>query len=185
MIEQRRTEAVKYEAAYKLDTYKMGMSRMTDAVHDLREVPSRGSYLDVGCGRGEMLDHAQNLGFEHVQGTEIVHELIDYPRVLRGEVHALPFEDRWFDVVSMFDVIEHLIPGDDYFACMELVRVARKHILLTASNNPSSLPDGTNLHINIRSYEEWNDLFRVWFPGDVTWIKGQRNLISEGWRIDF
>lgn len=181
----RHAEHAKYRRAYELPNYHMGGARMEDALRDLRELPSRGSYLDVGCGRGEMLSHAQNMGYGPVQGVEVVPDLLGGDRVVYGEGHALPFTDDSFDVVTLFDVIEHLLPGDDELVCRELARVARRHVLLTANNRPSHLPDGTDLHINKRAYEEWDSLFRDWFaPGAVTWIKGQRTYVSEGWRID-
>lgn len=181
----RRAEHEKYHRAYGLNpNYKMKSQRMADAVADLAALPRRGSYLDVSCGRREMLRAAKKLGFGPRRGTEIVPDLIDGERVVYGEVHALPFPDKSFDVVTMFDVIEHLIPGDDWLACQEMARVARHHIVLTANNRPSFNRAKDDLHINKRPYEEWDRLFKEWFPGTVTWIKGERHYISEAWRID-
>ena len=141
-------------------------------------------YLDVSCGRGEMLDAASWLGFQPVQGTEIVPALIDGKRVVYAEVHALPFADQSFDVVTMFDVIEHLIPGDDEQACRELARVARRHVILTANNRPSFNAGDEELHINRRPYTEWDTLFQTWFRGRVTWLNSDRNFSSQTWRVD-
>jgi 2-polyprenyl-3-methyl-5-hydroxy-6-metoxy-1,4-benzoquinol methylase len=180
----RAAEHAKYRRAYALNpNYRMKRERMADAVNDLRDLPSRGAYLDVSCGRGEMLAVAAELGFAPVQGTEIVPDLIG-GAVVRAEVHDLPFADRSFDVVTMFDVIEHLISGDDRAACEEMARVASRHILITANNRPSFNKAGDDLHINKRPYEEWDRLFREWFPGAVIWIKGRRAYVSEAWRVD-
>lgn len=186
LLDQRRAEHAKYSRAYALNpNYRMKAQRRADAVYDLGRLPVRGSYLDVACGRGEMLGEAAGLGFAPVTGTEIVADLIDGERICFAEVHALPFTDRSYDVVTMFDVIEHLIPGDDERACRELARVARRHILITANNRPSFNKAGDDLHINKRPYPEWDALFRQWFHGaTVTWIKGPRNYVSECWRID-
>jgi ubiquinone/menaquinone biosynthesis C-methylase UbiE len=184
LLERRRAEHEKYEVAYATNSdYRMGMTRYKNAKDDLSEVPTRGSYLDVSCGRGEMLDVAQRLGFEPCVGTEVVQSLLG-PRVVYGEVHAIPFDDKSFDVVTMFDVIEHLIPGDDKAACLEMARVSRRHILLTANNESSKSMPGVELHINRRPYDEWNRLFREWFPGRVTWITKHRVAFSETWRVD-
>lgn len=180
----RHAEHVKYLRAYRNPSYAMGQDRMADAVTDLKALPTRGNYLDVACGRGEMLRHAERLGFAPVFGVEIVPDLIDGNRVGRGEAHALPCPDKCFDVVTLFDVIEHLPPGDDELACRELARVARAHVLLTANNHESRNLDGDVLHINIRPYEEWDRLFRAWFPGTVTHITGTRHYHSECWRVD-
>lgn len=183
--EARATEHAKYQRAYRMQpNYRMGERRMEDAVRDLKAIPCRGSYLDVSCGRGEMLKHAKLMGFDPTTGTEIVPALIDGVKVIRAEVHDLPFDNDAVDVATMFDVIEHLLPGDEEAACRELARVARRHVLLTANNRPSVNKAGDDLHINKRPYEEWDALFREWFPGNVTWIKGGRSYVSESWRID-
>lgn len=181
----RQLEHAKYVRAYRQPRYRMKGERRKDAVKDLMALPVRGSYLDVSCGQGDMLAEARGMGFATVQGTEIVPALIDGKSVVFAEVHALPFADKSFEVVTMFDVIEHLIRGDDRLACLELARVASKHIVLTANNRPSFNKAGDDLHINKRPYEEWDSLLREWFaPAAVTWVKGQRHYISEAWRID-
>lgn len=182
---QRNHEFAKYVRAYLHPKYRMKAERRQDAVNDIANLPTRGSYLDVGCGQGDMLDEALKLGFGPVRGTEIVPALIDGGRVVHAQVHALPFGDKSFDVATMFDVIEHLIPNDDRSACRELRRVARSHIVLTANNRPSFNKAGDDLHINKRPYSEWHELFVKWFDGcRVTWIRGERAYISEAWRID-
>jgi len=164
----RLAEQEKYVVCYKKQTYGMGHNRKDDCRRMLDSVKGE-TYLDVGCGRGEMLDYAEGLGYK-VQGVEAVPYLTDGTRVVKADAHALPFANKSFDVVSMLDVIEHLLPGDDEAACRELARVARKHVILTASNKPSICPDtGADLHINKRPYSEWDALFRDWFPGVVRW----------------
>lgn len=182
----RLAEKAKYDACYQHHSYAMGQARMRDAYNDLAaSIPEgkRSSFLDVSTGRGEMLRHASALGYGHVRGTEIVDELIKPPIVCKAYAHDLPFEDASFQVVSMNDVIEHLLPGDDEAACRELRRVASEVVLLTANNRPSRGFDGSDLHINIRPYEEWDALFRSWFDGcSVEWLKA-REYVSHGWRI--
>jgi SAM-dependent methyltransferase len=185
VLRKRVAEHGKYVRAYRHDNYRMKKERKADAVNDLSVLPVRGSYLDVSCGRGEMLDAAAQLGFEVVRGTELVSSLIDGERVVFAEAHSLPFPDKSFEVVSLFDVIEHLIVGDDQIVCQEMRRVASRHILITANNRPSFNKDGDDLHINKRPYPVWHALFRTWFSGaSVIWIKGNRNYVSEAWRID-
>ena len=178
----RAQEFAKYESVYRIEDYRMGDRRKADAKDDLAALPCRGAYLDVGCGRGEMLAYADELGFASVHGTEIVSYLIG-GRVLGGEAHALPFGDDSMDVASLFDVIEHLVPGDDEAVCREMARVATRHILLTANNAPSrSL--GVELHINRRPYDEWDALFRRWFSCARVTRLGPGRFPSGRWRID-
>lgn len=182
-VMDRKAEHEKYVRAYAHTSYGMGAGRMEDAVRDLSALP-RGSYLDVGCGRGEMLAHAERLGFAPVQGVEVVPALLDGERVVYGEAHRLPFPDKSFDVATLFDVIEHLVPGDDEAVCRELARVARRHVLVTANNLSSPKIIGEELHINRREYAEWDALFRTWFPGEVVWLRDKRHHVSEGWRVN-
>ena len=184
MNEARAAEHEKYARCYTHHTYRMGVNRMQDAVRILEALPSRGSYLDVGTGRGEMLSFAMFHGFNPVKGTEVVKQLLDHPRVIRAEAHDLPFADGGFHTVTMFDVIEHLIPGDDELACRELARVARNHIIVAANNRQSKNKAGDVLHINIRSHEEWDSLFREWFaPHKVMWVTNATSF-SQIWRVD-
>jgi SAM-dependent methyltransferase len=166
----------------------MKPARRLDAAADLKSLLVRGSLLDVSCGHGDVLEDAADMGFSLVRGTEIIPELIDGQRVVYAEVHSLPFDASSFEVVSMFDVIEHLLPGDDERACKELARVASKHILITANNRPSVNHIGEDLHINKRPYEEWDALFRDWFGGTVHWLrenrKDQGQYASSAWRVD-
>lgn len=182
---ERANEHRKYVEAYRNENYRMHGSRMENAQTDLVQLPARGSYLDVGCGRGTMLDFAESIGFTEVKGTEVVDYLVDGARVVRGEAHDLPFAAKSFDVVSSFDVIEHILPGDDELLCKELLRVARKHILISANNCSSCLATGEELHVNKRPYEEWDQLFREWFVGGVvTWIPTNHTHSTERWRVD-
>lgn len=164
----RKAEQDRYAICYQHHTYGMGHNRKHDCMRMLESVSGK-NYLDVGCGRGEMLDYAEGLGYS-VQGVEAVPYLTDGSRVIKADAHALPFADKAFDVVAMLDVIEHLLPGDDEAACRELCRVSRGFVLLTASNKPSICPDtGFDLHVNKRPYQEWDGLFRKWFTGTVRW----------------
>ena len=180
----RAAEHEKYTRCYQQSNYRMGANRMRDAVRILEALPSRGSYLDVGTGRGEMLSFAMFHGFNPVKGAEVVASLLDFPRVIRAEGHDLPFADGGFHTVTMFDVIEHLLPGDDELVCRELARVACNHIIVAANNCQSKNKAGDVLHVNIRPYAEWDSLFREWFaPHHVMWVTNASSF-SQIWRVD-
>jgi SAM-dependent methyltransferase len=185
----RQAERDKYVRAYATGRYRIKPARLQDAISDLGALPCRGSLLDVSCGHGDLMRAAKALGYRPCTGTEILDNLCDGVRVIQAWAHALPFCDGAYDVVTMTDVIEHLLPGDDEAACRELRRVARRHIVLTANNRPSRNHIGEDLHVNKRPYEAWDALFRAWFaPGSVTWLRqGRRDggpNASAAWRVD-
>lgn len=191
----RKAELDKYVKAYSASNYAMGEFRKAAAIAALKRLPNPllhkrpSSFLDMGCGRGEMLKVAHELGYEHVQGTETVPQLIDPARgVVEGFAHYLPFPDKFFDVSMMCDVIEHLIPGDDEKACKQLARVTKLYVILSACNRSSNgLKYGmgdVELHINRRPYDEWHSLFVKWFAGaSVKRLRSHKGCTSEFWLI--
>jgi SAM-dependent methyltransferase len=87
--------------------------------------------LDVGCGSGGAAARlARREEIAHVVGLDISPTALelaaryDLP-LLRGDALGLPFYDGSFDVVTSFDVMQHLEPGDDLRAAVELRRVLR------------------------------------------------------------
>lgn len=176
---RRQSELDKYPKAYSDSGYRMGNARMQAAEADLRLLRP-GSLLDVGCGRGEVLRLAEGMGFT-VKGVEVVPALIDGERVVEGLAYALPFPDNSFDHVTMYDVMEHLLPEDSERVCRELQRVSRETVTLTVSNI-SHIHRGVEMHINRRPYADWDADFRRWFAGEVEWVRG-RNDISDTWRV--
>lgn len=151
-------EKWKYDKAYEIESYKMGVTRKEAAFSWIESLEPPGVYLDVGCGRGETLDWARERGL-FARGTELVSELVDDESIFYAELENLPFDDNQFDYVSCFDVVEHLIPKNTGQALDELFRVCRGELCITTNDRPSRLPDGTDLHINKRSRDDWeNDL---------------------------
>lgn len=79
--------------------------------------------LDIGCRHGSFLENLRRRGYHDLQGLDIDTEAIAkgeaaYP-ALRGRLHAydgsaFPFEKGSFDVITMFDVIEHIPPVEAY-----------------------------------------------------------------------
>lgn len=176
-----------YQDIYNNPAYAMGRARYKFATHCLSEIPRGTTYLDVGCGRGEMLDFAESIGYQHndVHGCEVSQPIIDSdPRVCYGEAQDIPYLSNRFDVVTMFDVLEHIPQGYILATLLELQRVAKKTILFTVCNTPS-IVNGRDLHITKHPYEYWDGYFQAAFTGHkVTWLKNPNPCVSEMWRVD-
>ena len=154
----RTAELAKYRTLYSaLDDYKMPQV-FVKQIRGILESTPRGAYLDVGCGRGETLDLAHELGFGPVEGTESVPMLIAARENVReGVLPTLPFLDNTFDTVACWEVIEHLIPADVEPALLELYRVAAERVLLSAATGSHCI-GGMELHPSARPEKDWDAL---------------------------
>lgn len=83
--------------------------------------------LEIGCGTGGMLGAMQRYG--RVHGVDVAKDFVayckqrGYQRVLTGSGYELPLASERFDVVGLFDTMEHI--EDDQRALQEVRRVLR------------------------------------------------------------
>lgn len=109
--------------------------------------------LDVGCGRGELVIQsamrgAEAWGIDYAQAAVdiAVRALSSVDMTLREHTHAeqmdvkaLRFDDGFFDVVFMMDVVEHLYPHELSRAFDELHRTIRPGGLLVIHTSPNKV----------------------------------------------
>lgn len=104
LVEQypRDEEAVRR----KIDSFEW----MLNIVRPFKE---RGTILEIGCATGFFLAHARNAGWE-AWGVEISEYAAQYAReslglkVLTGTVSTVNLPKRFFDVIMMSHILEHL-----------------------------------------------------------------------------
>ena len=123
------------------------------------------SLLDVGTGRGvflwPLLEAFPELGVSCVDTrTDRVEDLKVTARGgiarLSAQVAsavALPFKDDEFDVVTALEVLEHI--PDVQAAANELVRVARRFVVVTVPNQPDNNPE----HLRVFTKDTLQALF--------------------------
>lgn len=76
-------------------------------------LPHHHKLLDIGCSTGLFLDEARRAGFE-AYGAELSPEAAAFARthfgleVHPGDWHDAGYADGSFDVVTLFDTVEHL-----------------------------------------------------------------------------
>jgi ubiquinone/menaquinone biosynthesis C-methylase UbiE len=113
------------------------------------------SVLDVGCGRGHLVDQLTAVSTEVVGCDIVVDEaLVDREglRFVQGSVEQLPFADGAFDTVVTTHTLEHVQRIDR--ALCELRRVARRRLIVVV---PKERPYrySFNLHLHFFPYP-WN-----------------------------
>lgn len=112
--------------------YQMG--RRTSRVVRFRAEPGR--VLDVGCATGAFLVAMRELGWQ-TQGVELSEHAAEYARqvqkldVYTGTLASANFEDGAFDVVTLWDVLEHVL--DPRATLAEVRRILKPNGLLVLS----------------------------------------------------
>jgi len=118
--------------------------------------------LDVGCSFGSLINGLHKLGYKNVNGLDIEKKYIktgrrSYPDVA-SNMHQyngqkIPYKSKCIDVVTMFDVIEH-IPNIDKFIKKEVYRVLKDGGLFVFQT-PNKYPNIIWQVINQRSITKW------------------------------
>lgn len=139
-----------------------------------------GSILDVGSGTGRALRYfAQHRPHLRVVGVEPVKELremghrqgVPEELLIEGDATRLDYRDGEFDVVCEFGVLHHI--RDPHRAVAEMLRVARKAILISDSNN---FGQGSAAG---RMVKQTLNTFGLWKLADLVKTGGKGYRISE------
>jgi 2-polyprenyl-3-methyl-5-hydroxy-6-metoxy-1,4-benzoquinol methylase len=101
--------------------------------------PPQGRLLDLGCGAGTFLQHAQRAGWQ-VEGWEVSPYAAQFARehlglsVRTGPMDLDQVAAESFEVVTMFDVIEHVYDPKQTLRNVYRVLKPRGRIVLTTPN---------------------------------------------------
>jgi SAM-dependent methyltransferase len=130
--------------------WSRGMWRIAAAWLEDAACGRRGLHaLDVGCGTGQgAVRLSRRPEIATVVGVDPSPLALQHARrrhgfpLVLGSALSLPFEDRRFDVVTCFDVVQHLPQGTLAAAARELRRVLRPGGFALLRSNTA--PDGTS-----------------------------------------
>ena len=109
---QKRYDDLQESKYVNMQSWQAKIALCLARVNRLRGVQA-GVLLDVGCGKGGFLEAARERGWQ-VQGVELCAEVAKGTmervgvQVYIGSVFDIELRSETFDLVTMFDVIEHL-----------------------------------------------------------------------------
>jgi 2-polyprenyl-3-methyl-5-hydroxy-6-metoxy-1,4-benzoquinol methylase len=160
---QEKYDTLRQSEYVNMQSWQTKIAMCLKRVDKLRDGKT-GLLLDVGCGKGWFLESARKHGWE-VQGLELCPEVAKATMERVGtQVHigsifdvALPSET--FDLVTMFDVIEHLE------APLEALRICHR-ILKPGGALALSTPNLTGLGCRLlgaRAFGVWPDEHIIYF----------------------
>ena len=159
------------------DEHFFALSFMTAAI-DYFEIQS---VLDIGSGTGRAIQYIKREKPElRVVGIEPVKDLrqvghgkgLSESELVDGDATKLKFFDGEFDLVCEFGVLHHIKRHE--LVVSEMLRVARKAILISDSNN---FGQGSFL---VRTIKQLINGFGLWGVADFIKTKGKGYTMSEG-----
>lgn len=129
----------------------------------------RKSVLDVGAGDGkltwllsQLTDRVVGLESQHmpIKCAKLmfsIREIQDIP-FIQADALSLPFKEASFDLVTLFDVIEHISPGDLPELFREMKRVLRRYgkLAITTPNRGSLRNRIWGHRLNPKHYHEYD-----------------------------
>ena len=144
-------------------------------------------YLDISCGRGELISYAKNKHIQNVHGLDLSESALAFCRrktthnnLTTGNSQQLPYRDNAFDVISNIGSLEHYV--DMPMAVRETARVlthdGRAYILV-----PNTFSLLNNIWIAFRhgytSYDPYQPIQR--YAARIEWqeLLEENGLIVE------
>ncbi len=120
------------------------------------------SFLDVGCGMTQLIarmakQSVQAVGCD-ISSVVVAEQCKMGNKVIWADVtESLPFVVSSFEVVSAYDVLEHIPPYAVNHVIDEIARVAKHRVLLTIAYKPANAKGakGEPLHLTIQPEEWW------------------------------
>jgi SAM-dependent methyltransferase len=114
-----------------------------------------GKVLDVGCGRGDVVNLLRSKGFE-ADGIDQIN--LDNGMIVGSILE--PFEDGKYDTMICIDVIEHI---EKEYEDILFENLSKSKTQIFAIHNGPSITKGEDIHVNKRSWSEWQEKIETLF----------------------
>ena len=143
-------EQAKYDWLYAGGCPSYGTYDHGKLTHPLIEELKPKTLLDVGCGMGRYVKWCLRQGIK-AEGVDIASGY-----GIKADVCDLPYGDESFEIVTVFDLLEHLSLAKLETALDEIKRVAEKYIIVSIGYGPSMVKHPTKGNIDLHQINDKN-----------------------------
>lgn len=170
-------EREKYKGIYSAKEGYVGYGHSNHGNRAIRHVAvamKPESVLDVGCGYNEFKKQVLELKKDlKITGVDFACPGAD----IISDAHNLPFKDKEWDVLTSFDMLEHILPDQVDLVLKEFARVSKRFVFSIA-HQPSVIKwKGENLHPTVHSENWW--ILRIMHHGGFNIKKVDRYITGE------
>ncbi|MCL4360215.1 class I SAM-dependent methyltransferase [Patescibacteria group bacterium] len=129
-------------ASYHSDKWHIVRNMRKFLMH-IQKYKKTGKLLDVGCAMGFMVELALKAGYDAYGFDPSVYAVTEGRRdtdgrIIRGTIQSVQYKPKSFDIITLFDVVEHLgDPARDLAKLMTLLK--DDGILVMATGNTESM----------------------------------------------
>lgn len=162
----RIREKLRYDLAYASQTYSpnVGIKAWRSLLRQ-RDFSSIKRVLDVGCGFGQGVAMCRNKGIE-AYGVDIAEGLLPYWQMANitqfctnSSADKIPYPDNHFDLITCFDVLEHIPEEGIDDVLKEMYRIGTSDYLMSIclTLSFSKMFDGSEPHLLVKPLDWWMD----------------------------
>lgn len=168
-------EIAKYKAIYSSPDYAWyGRSNHGAPARDEILSLNPASLVDIGCGHNDFAKSIRSCGI-NATGVDFACPSAD---VVADATMGLPFRDKEFDMLTAFDMLEHVRPDSVDAVLSELRRVSRRFCFAIAyCDSQTKSPSGGTLHPTVRPDGWWRG--RIELAGGTRIRRSGRYLFGE------
>jgi len=142
--------------------------------YELNKKITYSKMLDIGCSRGQIVERAGKREGTTACGIDVAETAVNDAKnrgldCVCASVMKIPFEDSAFDLVTCFDMLEHLVEEDVPKSLTEIGRVSSRYIALQVAtthskNKQPHLIKTEGIHATLWPFEKWVDVIKLMIP---------------------
>jgi len=150
------------------------------------DITNSTSIIDFGCGKAKYYFEEVRVDQQNYNNIQDYWKIKNYFLYDPGVSYFSNYPNKKADGVICVDVVEHIPENDMQNFLMEIFKLSNKFVFIVIACYPANkkLPDGRNVHLCIKSPDEWQKIFfniKQYYPKIRQFIicaKSRKNYVS-------